>query len=105
MTADPTTKVVLSPKSFSITPTSSSFWFSGSSEYSLGMACAAVFRTKGLMSTAESLMASIMMGTMTGTRMEERTRRAEARMSWLGSLSARWKVEMERSATSCCSSA
>lgn len=37
------------------------------------------------MSEAASLMASIMMGTMMGTRMLERTRRALARISWLGS--------------------
>ena len=52
-----------------------------------------------------SLMASIMMGAMMGTRMLERTRRALARMSWLGSLRPFWNVEMERRATSCCSSA
>lgn len=49
------------------------------------MAWAAVFRTYGDMSDAASLMASIMMGTMMGTRMLERTRRALARISWLGS--------------------
>ena len=86
------------------TLTSSSFC-SGSRLCNFGMAWAAVLRTKGDMSTAESLMASMTMGTMTGTRMEERTRRAEARISWFGSFRARWKVEMESRATSCRSSA
>lgn len=49
------------------------------------MAWAAVLRTYGDMSEAASLMASIMMGTMMGTRMLDRTRRALARISWLGS--------------------
>jgi len=53
--------------------------------YSLGMAWAAVLRTYGDMSEAASLMANIMMGTMIGTRMLERTRSALARISWLGS--------------------
>ena len=52
-----------------------------------------------------SLIASIIMGAMMGTRMEERTRSALARMSWLGSFSPFWKVEMESRARSCCSSA
>lgn len=58
--------------------------------YSLGMAWAAVLRTYGDMSEAASLMASIMMGTMMGTRMLERTRRALARISWLGSCEDVW---------------
>ena len=36
------------------------------------------FLTKGDISAADSLMAGSMMGTITGTRMEERTRRALA---------------------------
>ena len=50
-------------------------------------------------------MASMTMGTMTGTRMDERTRRAEARISWFGSFSALWNVEIDSSATSWRSSA
>ena len=76
----PATSVVLSAKSFSMTWTHSSFC-SGSKLYILGMATAAVLRTYGDMSEAASLIASIMMGTMTGTRMEDRTRRADARIS------------------------
>ena len=57
MTADPTTKVVRSPRSFSISPINSSLE-SGSMLYNFGMACAAVFLTKGLISTAESLIAN-----------------------------------------------
>ena len=57
ITADPTTKVVRSPRSFSISPINSSLE-SGSMLYNFGMACAAVFLTKGLISTAESLIAN-----------------------------------------------
>lgn len=49
------------------------------------MAWAAVFLTYGDMSDAASLMASIIMGTIMVTLMLERTRRALALMSWLGS--------------------
>ncbi len=52
---------------------------------SLGMAWAAVLRTYGDMSDAASLMANIMMGTMMVTLMLDSTRRALARISWLGS--------------------
>ena len=69
------------------------------------MACAAVFLTKGDISTAESLMANITIGTIMGTLIELSTLKAEALISWLGSLRARWKVEIESKATSCCSSA
>jgi hypothetical protein len=41
----------------------------------------------------------------TSTRMEERTRRAEARISWLGSFSPFWNEEMDSSAMSGSSSA
>uniref|UniRef100_A0A6B0U3U7 Putative secreted protein n=1 Tax=Ixodes ricinus TaxID=34613 RepID=A0A6B0U3U7_IXORI len=78
---------------------------SGSKLWSLGIACAAVLRTYGDMSFTASLMDSIMMGTMTGTRILDSTRRALARISWFGSFRARWKVEMESRARSCCSSA
>ena len=44
--------------------------------YSLGMACAAVLRTYGDMSITESLMASIMMGTIIGTLMLDKTLKA-----------------------------
>ncbi len=49
------------------------------------MAWAAVLRTYGDMSDAASLMANIMMGTMMVTLMLDSTRRALARISWLGS--------------------
>ena len=49
------------------------------------MACAAVLRTYGDMSVTDSLMASIIIGTIIDTRMLERTRNALARISWLGS--------------------
>jgi hypothetical protein len=49
--------------------------------YAFGMACAAVFRTNGDISTEASRIASIMIGTITGTRIDERTRNAEARIS------------------------
>lgn len=54
------------------------------------MAWAAVLRTYGDMSDAASLMANIMMGTIMGTRMLDRTRRALARISWLGSYGDMW---------------
>lgn len=53
--------------------------------YSFGIACAAVFRTYGDISEAESLIANITMGTITGTRMLDRTRSALALISWFGS--------------------
>jgi len=53
--------------------------------YSFGMACAAVLRTYGDMSVTDSLMASIMIGTIIDTRILERTRNALARISWFGS--------------------
>ena len=49
------------------------------------MACAAVLRTYGDISVTDSLMASIIIGTIIETRMLERTRNALARISWLGS--------------------
>lgn len=61
--------------------------------YSLGMAWAAVLRTYGDMSEAASLMANIMMGTIMGTRMLDSTRRALARISWLGSYGDMWAVQ------------
>lgn len=57
------------------------------------MAWAAVLRTYGDMSEAASLMANIMMGTMMGTRMLDRTRRALARISWLGSCGDTWGLQ------------
>ena len=53
--------------------------------YNLGMAWAAVFLTYGDMSMTASLIASIMMGTIIGTRILESTRSALARISWFGS--------------------
>ena len=45
------------------------------------------------------------MGEIIPTRMEDKTRKAEARINGLGSRSDRWKDEMERRANSCSSSA
>ena len=53
--------------------------------YSLGMAWAAVFLTNGDMSLTLSLIANIMIGTIMLTRMLDNTRRADARINWLGS--------------------
>ena len=49
--------------------------------YAFGIACAAVFLTNGDISTEESRIASIMIGTITGTRIDERTRSADARIN------------------------
>ena len=57
------------------------------------------------MSITASLMANIMMGEIIRTRILDRTRKALARISWLGSFRARWNVLMDNRAKSCCSSA
>lgn len=49
--------------------------------YNLGIAWAAVFLTYGDISEAESLIASMTIGTITGTLILERTRKALARIS------------------------
>lgn len=51
----------------------------------LGIAWAAVLRTYGDISEAESRMASITIGTMTLTLMLDKTLKALARISWFGS--------------------
>lgn len=49
------------------------------------MACADVFLTYGDRSAAASFMANIIMGTIMGTRMLDKTLNALARINWLGS--------------------
>mmetsp|Transcript_36337 Transcript_36337/g.95203 ORF Transcript_36337/g.95203 Transcript_36337/m.95203 type:complete len:279 (-) Transcript_36337:60-896(-) len=108
MMVDPSTSDVRSWSSLSRTSISESFSIcsqSGSRWYSLGSACAAHFRTYGDISTAAWLTAICTMGMMTSTRIDERTRRALARISWFGSFSPFWKLEIESSAMSGSSSA
>ena len=66
----------------------------------LGTACAAAFLTCGLGSRLHARMARMTTGTMTWTRMEERTRRAEARTRGDGWLRSFWKVLTDNSASS-----
>ena len=54
-------------------------------QYNLGIALAAVLRTYGDMSDTASFNDSIIMGTITGTRILDSTRNALARISWFGS--------------------
>ena len=66
----------------------------------LGTACAAAFRTCGLGSRLQARMARMTTGTMTWTRMEERTRRAEARTRGAGWLRSFWNVFTDSRASS-----
>lgn len=49
--------------------------------YNLGIACAAVLRTYGDISAAESLIANITIGTIITTRILDKTLKAEARIN------------------------
>lgn len=53
--------------------------------YNLGIACAAVLRTYGDISAAESLMANMTIGTIITTLILDNTLKADARINWFGS--------------------